>query len=306
MSRSRRALRRLARHASGWATRLERALLIDWSDAEFDLSDELPGDTPLEQAAHALARADRVVVFVGSGLSAESGIATFRDKGGVYDAPVDATHSAHDEGLWAVTQASTFETRPEWQLEWHQRWRVKMRRAAPNPGHLALAGMSGPSWLVATQNVDMLLERAARDEGRDLPIVHLHGDIETTRCHDCGAPTTARFDDWTDLPPCPVCGGRLRPGVVWFGEPLPDGSMSRVTDAARMAQVCLIVGTSGVVYPAASIPETAARYGARLIEINPEDTALSERCDVLLRANAAQILPELRRAVMSLRDASAR
>lgn len=305
MSRSRRALRRLARHASGWATRLERALLIDWSDAEFDLSDELPGDTPLEQAAYALARADRVVVFVGSGLSAESGIATFRDKGGAYDSPrgEEGAPTQHDESLWAVTQASTFDTRAAWQLQWHQRWRAKMEAAAPNAGHHALAAMSGPQWLVATQNVDMLLERAAEAEGRALPIVHLHGDIETTRCHDCHTPTAARFDDWTALPPCPACGGRLRPGVVWFGEPLPEGYMARVNEAARMAQVCLIVGTSGVVYPAASIPETAARYGAHLIEINPEDTALSPHCDVRLRAPAAQLLPELRQAIARLRSA---
>lgn len=240
------------------------------------------GESPLEQAASLLARAHSVLIFMGSGLSEESGLSTFRDKGtGLYQ-----------EDLVRVTHAQTFEEDAAWQLHWHAKWFEKVDAAQPNAAHFAMARMAQrPRVTLATQNVDLLLERALERQRSHPPVYHLHGRLDQTRCHDKGCDLSAYPHlDWRQSLPCPVCGGRLRPDVVWFGEQLPSAIMAKASEAALSAEVCLLVGTSGLVYPATTLPELAKRAGARLIEINPHHTSLSEHCDVIIRSRASGAL----------------
>ena len=277
--------------------RIERRLGLFEFDLDGALDDlfweqePLRGETELERAAYLLGRAQRVLVFAGSGLSAESGVATFRDEQeGVYEQP----------SLQEMTRTETFEVDPEAQLAWHQRWRDELEHAPVHPGQRALVRLSqGREWSVATQNVDHLLERAAAEQGATLPIWHLHGELTRVRCHDCGHTFEDPNFDFIARPPCPQCGGRLRPDVVWFGEQPPAELMERARDAARRAEVCLLLGTSGVVYPAAALPEIASAQGARLLEINPSPTPLSPMCDVTVRARAGQALPRIEELVRS-------
>lgn len=243
------------------------------------------GESPIEQAASLLGRAHSVLIFMGSGLSEESGLSTFRDKGtGLYQ-----------EDLVRVTHAQTFEENAQWQLHWHAKWLDKVHAARPNAAHYAMARMAQrPRVTLATQNVDLLLERALEQQRTQPPVYHLHGRLDQTRCHDNGCDLSSYADvDWRKSQPCPICGGRLRPDVVWFGEQLPSAMMAKTSEAALSAEVCLLVGTSGLVYPAATLPELAKRSGARLIEINPHATSLSEHCDVIIRARASGALEEI-------------
>lgn len=245
-------------------------------------------------AASLLGGARRVVVFTGAGMSAESGVPTFRD--GL-------------TGLWARYDASrlatpeAFHADPDLVWGWYEWRRAAARTAEPHAGHRAVAGIEArvPGTLVVTQNVDDLHERA----GSTAP-VHLHGSLFAPRCVGTGAHPAVVPDD-TDadpdagpgdgrrMPPprCDRCGALVRPGVVWFGEPLPEAASTAAVDAAANCDVLLTVGTSGVVYPAAEIPRIAARAGAAVIQVNPEPTPLDRICTVNLRGPAAGILPAL-------------
>lgn len=249
----------------------------------------------------ALRDARHVVVFTGAGVSAESGLSTFRD----------AT-----TGLWSrfdptrLATAEAFAANPDLVWGWYEWRRMKVRRAEPNAAHRALAALEAkvPRTTLITQNVDDLHERA----GSRAPI-RLHGSLFAPRCFDCGASAgaladpPADFEDGSPLPPprCAACGGPIRPGVVWFGEALPEGAMQKAFGAARECDVLLSVGTSGAVYPAAEIPREARRHGAVIVEVNPNATDLDDVADYRLRGPAAEILPRLLAAAFPATSASA-
>lgn len=261
----------------------------------------------LERASEALRAAQRVVVFTGAGISAESGIPTFRDA-------MTGLWARYDPAELATPQA--FRADPELVWGWYEWRRALVSRAQPNAGHRAVAAIEArvPGTVVVTQNVDDLHERA----GSAAPI-RLHGSLFAPRCADCATPavvppvgsssTDAEGDAASASvaegqrlapPTCASCGGLVRPGVVWFGEALPADALNAAIDAAEKCDLLLAVGTSGVVYPAAEIPAVAARNGATVVQVNPEPTALDRVADVNLRGPAAVVLPALVRAAWGL------
>lgn len=238
-------------------------------------------DEALGEAGERLANARRVLVLSGAGMSAESGIPTFRDA---------------QTGLWQKYDPETlasergFRRDPLLVWRWYEHRRAGVRAAAPNAGHLALVDLEAlvPRLVVVTQNVDGLHARAG---SRD--VVALHGDIMLTLCSDeKRALDDASLDRATEPPRC-RCGAFARPGVVWFGEALPRDAIERAFAEAESADVCLVVGTSGVVQPAASLPLVARRSGAWVVEINPEPSALTPEIDVFLQGKAGAVLPAL-------------
>jgi NAD-dependent deacetylase len=222
------------------------------------------------QAREWLKQARSVAVLTGAGVSAESGIPTFRDS----------------NGLWRQFRAEqlatpeAFANDPELVWEWYD-WRRELIAAAqPNAGHLALAEMERrvPHFTLITQNVDDLHERAGSRN-----VIHLHGSIFVQRCLRCSRETSG------PRPPKCACGGMLRPGVVWFGEALPPGLWEAAEQAVRASDLLLVIGTSGIVYPAAGL----ARLGKRVVEINAAATALSDDMDETLEGPSGEILPRL-------------
>jgi NAD-dependent deacetylase len=175
-------------------------------------------------------------------------------------------------------------------------------RAQPNAAHRAIAALTSrvPKLTLVTQNVDDLHERAG-SEG----VLHLHGSLSAPRCSDCDRPASLASDVPDEpegrrriAPPrCPHCGGRVRPGVVWFGEMLPEGVLQQAFDAARSCDLLLSIGTSSVVFPAAQIPVDAHRAGAKVIQINPNATDLDAIADLNLRGTAAMMMPALVRTL---------
>lgn len=234
-------------------------------------------------AADLLADAQAIVVLTGAGVSAESGISTFR---------------AAQSGLWSdfdplqLASPEGFAADPSLVWRWYMHRLMAVEAAAPNPGHLALAELErlAPAFTLITQNVDDLHERAGNAH-----TLHLHGRIGHFFCSECQTPYTLRPDDLTSpMPPvCKFCTGYVRPGVVWFGEMLPEREMREAWQAADMCDLFLVVGTSGVVYPASQLPLRARRHGAPVIEINPEPSDLSPLVDICLRAPSGVVLPEL-------------
>ncbi len=226
------------------------------------------------------------VILTGAGISAESGIPTFRGAGGLWK-----TYRPEE-----LATAEAFEARPEVVWEWYEWRRDIIRKAQANPGHQAIAGLEGmfPNLLLITQNVDDLHERAG-----SINLVHLHGTIFHNRCFN-GCPGLAKASKpQPDIPKCP-CGGLMRPAVVWFGEMLPEEDLERAARASQEASVFLSVGTSGIVHPAASLPLAAKSRGAFLIEVNPDPTPLSPSADLVLRGPSGEILPALVAGLTSL------
>lgn len=225
--------------------------------------------------------ARRVVALTGAGISAESGVPTFRDA---------------QTGLWAkyspeqLATPEAFLANPRLVWDWYAWRRELTAKAQPNPGHLALAALqdSFQDFTLVTQNVDGLHARAGSRN-----VLELHGNIATTLCFDEGIPVTDFIDDGQAPPRCPRCGALLRPGVVWFGESLPRATLSHAEQAARACQVVLSIGTSGLVHPAAGLPLLAKQCGALLIEVNPSPTPLTPHADVVLSGPAGQLLPQL-------------
>lgn len=236
----------------------------------------------------ALRAARRPLLLTGAGMSAESGIATFR--GG-------------EAGLWSrfdpmqLATPEAFDSDPALVWAWY-RWRMAgIAAAQPHAGHRALAELATlkSGLVLVTQNVDDLHERAGSIE-----VLHLHGEIAATRCRRCGSAQRVDIDpDWArapllraEPPPCLRCGGLLRPGVVWFGESLPESTFAAAERAAKAADLVLVIGTSGLVYPAAGLPDIAPDACPRY-EINPQPSALSARMGGLWRASAGTALPRL-------------
>jgi len=231
-------------------------------------------------AAERLASAKDIAVLTGAGVSRESGIHTFREKGGLWET-VDMEEMASLPGFLAD---------PKKVWSWYMDRHKSVTEAAPNPGHLALAELERitPSFTLITQNIDGL----HRDAG-NVNIVELHGSIRRTRCLEEGTV----FDSWpepgSELPPKCKCGALLRPDVVWFGEPLPEEALRAAFGKARKCDLMLVVGTSAVVQPAGLIPLEAARSGAFVVEINPEATAISNLVGASIFEASGTALPRL-------------
>jgi len=235
------------------------------------------------RAVEALKGARAVVAITGAGISAESGVPTFRGSGGLW-----RTFRAED-----LATPEAFARDPALVWEWYWWRRSRIAAARPNPGHLALARFEGrfPAFTLLTQNVDGLhVEAGSRD------IIELHGNIWRARC--TGEPRRV-FDQrrempGPDVPRCP-CGALLRPDVVWFGEPLDPAAVDRAADAVRACDVLLVIGTSAVVYPVAALPSLARRGQAIVVEVNVDPTPLTAEADIVLRGPSGVILPEVER-----------
>jgi NAD-dependent deacetylase len=247
----------------------------------------------LEAARGILAEAERVVVLTGAGLSAESGVPTFRGEGGLWK-----TYRAEE---LATPQAFRRDPRLVW--EWYG-WRRELVAACrPNPAHASLArlALSGRASLV-TQNVDGLHTTAAHAEAGDLDVqpalpLELHGALFRDRCSGCGAASDAEggvdSSSVATLPRCGHCSQLLRPDVVWFGEALDPRVLDDAFQRAAGADVCLVVGTSAVVHPAASVPLATLRSGGVLVEVNLEETPLTPRASATVLGPAGEVVPEL-------------
>lgn len=240
-----------------------------------------------------LRAAENVVVLTGAGTSAESGIPTFRDV-------LTGLWENFDAGELATPQA--FDADPPLVWGWYEWRRSGVLRCLPNAAHRAIAAMQNhvPSLTVVTQNVDDLHERAG-----SLDVTHLHGSLHHPRCHDCAAPHTFASEAPDEpeggrrLPPprCGRCGGLVRPGVVWFGESLPQDNWHRAQTLAGRCDVLFSVGTSSLVYPAASLPQLAKAAGACVVQVNPNPTGLEALLDYDLQGKAGELLPALVQAV---------
>ncbi len=228
-----------------------------------------------------MCKAQKVVVLTGAGVSAESGVKTFRDPDGFW-AKLNPQELASVEG---------FLSNPNLVWSWYQQRREVIYSVKPNPGHYALAEMENlfPEFLLVTQNVDRLHQAAGSKK-----VCELHGNIIENKCFDCGAPYEKEIDLSSKEPPrCEICGGRVRPNVVWFGESLPIDALNAAQNAAADCDLFFSIGTSAQVYPAADLPLQALRAGAFVVEINPNETVLTPYASLSLRGPSGKVLPEL-------------
>jgi NAD-dependent deacetylase len=231
----------------------------------------------IEAARELVRNADQIVAFSGAGLSAESGVPTFRDK--------------DTQGFWVeydpqkLATAEGFMADPQLVYGWYNDRRRNLTRVDPNPAHRALAGR--PEIVNITQNIDDLLHRAGAER-----VLQLHGTLTMDRCHaGCGHREPVALADPPPLRACPKCGGMLRPDVVWFGEMLPLEVWQQAEVASQRCDLMLVVGTAAEVYPAAGLIGLARAAGARIIVINPNPSGASALADVELTGKAGEILP---------------
>jgi NAD-dependent deacetylase len=238
-------------------------------------------------AADILRPAKRVAVLTGAGVSADSGVPTFRASDGLWEG-----HRIED-----VATPDGFGRNPELVWEFYNQRRVNVAAVKPNSGHLALAdlerhftGLDGGGFTLATQNVDGLHQTAG-----SVNVLELHGCLRQTRCLGCGVVTERGLEHLGARPLCPACGERLRPNIVWFHEMLPDGVLEAAGEAAAGCDVFLVVGTSAVVFPAAGLIPIARRAGAKVIEFNLTATDASHYADVTLVGRSAATLPQVTR-----------
>lgn len=234
----------------------------------------------LSTAAEKIKKAKKIVVLTGAGISAESGIPTFRDaQVGLWE-KYDPAELASPDG---------FRANPKLVWDWYEFRRDIVRKNTPNPAHYALVEMEKHSQVViVTQNVDGYHTLAGSKT-----VLELHGRILENRCFKEGNLLTEQELSYTSIPPKCPCGAYARPGVVWFGEALPSSTLSDAVNQARSCEVCLVVGTAGVVQPAASIPMYAQQAGAFLIEVNNQRSAISSAMNIFLEGKAGDILPKL-------------
>ncbi len=248
------------------------------------------------ETAHILKGAQKLVVLTGAGVSKESGIPTFRDA---------------LEGLWAkfdpqeLATPQAFRRNPKQVWEWYTYRRNLAAQAEPNPGHIALAQLEQyhPQLVVITQNIDDLHEQAGSHD-----VIHLHGKLMENRCFkECrGYPTIITAEQIADdehIPPhCPYCGEYVRPNVVWFGEMLPAAVLERAQDLAFHCDVMLVIGTSGLVTPAASLPLWAKQQGANIVEVNPDDSMITRYANIKLDGPSGEIIPKVLEAMSQIDD----
>jgi NAD-dependent deacetylase len=248
-------------------------------------------DSEISRLAELLAVAPRVVALTGAGISAESGVPTFRGA----------------DGLWRQYRAETlatpeaFERDPALVWQWYDWRRGLIAPVEPNPGHRVLAGWQDlfEDLAVITQNVDGLHQKAG-----SLNVVELHGNIWKVRCTRDHAVSENRLTPLPEIPPvCPDCGALLRPHIVWFGEALDASLLERAFALSAACQVMFVIGTSAVVQPAASLPLAAAEAGARVVEVNLEPTPLTSHADFFFPGKAGGILPILDRELREKRSA---
>jgi len=227
-----------------------------------------------------LKSAKSVAVLTGAGISAESGVPTFRG----------------DEGLWKkfrpeeLATVDAFMANPQLVWEWYLYRRELMSKVEPNAGHYALIELEKrfDDFTLITQNVDGLHRNAGSSN-----ILELHGNITLNKCFDCGQSFEGKINlDAGSLPQC-ECGGKIRPDVVWFGELLPAHAINGAFEASQKADIFLSIGTSAIVHPAASLPMEASRNGAFLVEINLEPTPLTGMADISLMGKSGEILPAI-------------
>ena len=238
-----------------------------------------------------LATAERVAVLTGAGISAESGVPTFRDPGGLWQ-------QFRPEELANV---EAFLRNPVLVQGWYAHRRAVVEDVHPNPGHVALAELAalvekrGGSFSLATQNVDGLHGRAGSEN-----VIELHGSLLRSHCATCGRPASREElagIESGDPARCPDCDGLVRPDVVWFGENLPERALREAETAALEAGVYLSVGTSAVVFPAAGLPLAARASGAYVAEVNPEPSDIARELDEQIPGRAGEVLPRLVEAV---------
>ncbi len=235
--------------------------------------------------AERLATAQRVVVLTGAGVSAESGVATFRDP----------------DGLWQkfrpeeLASMNGFLKNPNLVWQWYQARRDVLERVQPNAGHWALATLQrllqerGRTFTLITQNVDRLHQRAGSTD-----VVELHGNIVENYCSRCTKPhhyVYSEHPEQQEPPRCEYCGGMIRPAVVWFGEMLPMEALAQAENAAEHAEIFFSIGTSAEVYPAAGLPRYAQQHGAFVVEINPTPTPLTRSVHLAVPAKSGEVLP---------------
>jgi NAD-dependent deacetylase len=234
----------------------------------------------IDQARNFIQTAKRVCVLTGAGISAESGIPTFRGPGGLW-----RQYRAED-----LATPSAFARDPKLVWEWYDWRRGIVHNAQPNPGHEAIAALEDkvPEFTLVTQNVDGLHRRAGSRN-----VLEIHGSLWRARCTGCSEESDETRVPLPGLPPHCRCGAMLRPAIVWFGESLPSRVWDNAEEAARRADVFLVVGTSAVVYPAASLVPLAKSSGARVIEINTDATPMSGLVDCSLRGPSGEVLPKL-------------
>lgn len=244
---------------------------------------ESPG-THLAQARQLVKEATRVSVLTGAGISAESGVPTYRGAGGIWSG-----FSAED-----LASPGGFRRDPVKVWDWHNQRRMNLKVIKPNPGHRALAELErqvtarGGSFCLATQNIDGLHQAAGSRN-----VLELHGTILAIKCSVCNQRRHIGFEPIKEIQKCPRCGSAMRPDIVWFGEMLPQDVWRPAAQAARECDLFLSVGTSAVVYPAAGLIELAVQSGAASIEVNLEPTAASGLVDIALHGEAGEILPKL-------------
>jgi len=238
----------------------------------------------VERAADWIASSSKPAVFTGAGVSRESGIPTFREAGTGLWEQYDPRQLATVEG---------FLRDPKLVWEWYAFRRKKVAETAPNPGHHAISELGNllPGLVVITQNIDGLHQRAGSRR-----VIELHGNISRVKCFR----GDELYQNWSDedyqgeIPPrCKACGNYLRPDVVWFGESLPEEALMAAFELAGNCDLMLVVGTSGNVQPAASLPAVARRGGARIVEVNPVPSGITVGSDILLAAKSGEILPDV-------------
>lgn len=236
----------------------------------------------LKRAADFLRAARCVAVLTGAGVSAESGLATFRGAGGLWEG----------QRVEDVATPFAFERDPALVWRFYNARRANRKTVRPNAGHLALARLEehlGPErFTLITQNVDGLHREAG-----SRCVLEVHGALSRVRCTSCDLKEECPDEDLPDLPRCRECGELLRPDIVWFHEMLPEDVWLAAGRAAAGCQCFLVVGTSAVVYPAAGLIDLARASGARVIEVNLEETAASDRADVSLFGPSGVVLPRL-------------
>lgn len=245
-------------------------------------------DNQMDKIIEIIKKAKRVVVLTGAGVSAESGISTFRDPDGLWNKfnPME------------LASVNGFMSNPELVWDWYNYRRNIIGNTTPNAGHYAIAEMQDlfENFTLITQNVDRLHQNAGSKN-----VLELHGNIIDNHCLNC----EEKFEDAIDIsnknvPICKKCGGKIRPSVVWFGEMLPAETLKKSEKMSAKADVFFSIGTSGEVYPAAGLPAIAKQNGAFVIEINPNQTSISYFMHSHFRNNSAEVLPEIVRKLKGL------
>lgn len=240
-------------------------------------------DALIKAAREIIGTASAIACLTGAGVSAESGVPTFRDAQSGLWSTFDPLRLASQDG---------FADDPGLVWRWYMARLAGVEKALPNPGHFALAELArrSPGFVLITQNVDDLHERAGSGD-----VIHLHGNIARFHCNRCGREHSLQAEERSASQPprCAACGGYVRPSVVWFGEGLPEDALDKAVDGVEACDLLLVVGTSGLVYPAAQLPQIAKRAGSRVIEINPEPGPLSSLAHICLRGPSGEILPQL-------------